>query len=476
MTKKDTEQFKKIPKNLIDIPEWLPRKPENDKEDIDAMKGLGENIKNTGMLNPITIKEKKNGRFDLIAGSRRLKASDANELWAKIEDKMNNEKVNEFDSRVKCASENQQRLGLPFLERDKFYYETYQLGLEKKKVTSVREFADMLGMNHVTLNKYINAGEERIVKKNDIIIVSSTTEALNSTQVLNKMPEVRNILLEMNINEVLLSKDLPIISKNIDNCIQKGMSEKMVVQIIDMTRETHNVGDDSNTKTITYNVDKNKLKDLTAALIDCQPDVRNYVVDKKISTEMAMEISKFPEDVRKSVANAQISVKEAEEISIFETVEQREQLIQERMKINKWTERAGNVLENEWNKNISTRQQQVVDIKTNGDTTLKTDFDIKHQRKLDIEADRAMYFDENTRKRYRKIYTDLVTAIAVQHPRKITKSEIKKDTTRLIIEINKLSRLLLIDLGAIKNMNNDGLDFIDIEYSTKEDSSSKSDK
>lgn len=467
MTKTDTENFRKVRKDLIDIPDWLPRKPENDKEDIDAMKGFSDNIKNTGMMNPITLREKKDGRFDLIAGSRRLKASSGNEIWAKVEDKMKDSDKCELDSRIKCASENQQRSDLPAAERDKYFYDTYELAKKTNSFTSIKDLADYLGMSDRTLSKYIRAGEERTIKKNDIIITNSSTEALNSTKMLIKTPEVRNILLKMNLDAVLLIKDLPIISKNIENCIERGMSEKMIVQVIDMARETYSV--DNNTKTINYDFDKERLAVLTTAITECEPDVRNYLVSKMISVDIAREINKFPEDVRKSVALQQISVKEAEEISMFEKIEQRAQLIKERIKINNWAEKTTGAIEGEWNKNISIRKQQVEDIKTNGGTELRTDFDFQHQRKLDLEADRAMYFDENTRKRYGKIYSDLVTAVAVQSPTKITKKEIKTDTTKLILEIYKLCRLTLLDLGVIRNTSNNDLDFIDADFTTKSD-------
>lgn len=465
----EKEPFRKIQKSLIDVPEWLPRKPENDKEGIDAMQGFSDNIKNTGLLNPITIKEKKNGRFDLIAGSRRLTAFGDDELWAKVE----NKSIDEFDARIKCGSENQQRVALPFLERDEFYYKTFELGKKKGKIKSIRDLAKLLGMSDHTLGRYIHAGEERAINKNDIIITSSNTEALNSTKSLIKMPDVRNILLEMNIDEVLGNKDLPVISKNIENCIKNGMTEKMVVQIIDMAKNNYSACDD-NRKIISYDLDEKKLVDLTTVIMECKPDVRNYIVDKKISVEVAMKVNKFPEDVRRCVANSQISLEEAEEISTFEKVEERRQLIQERMKINKWSERSDNVLENVWDKNISIRKQQVNDIKNTGDSVLKTDFDIQHQRKLDLEADKAMYFDENTRRRYKRVYDDLVTTVATQHPNKIVKSEVKKDTTKLIIETYKLCRLLLLDLGVIKNMTDSGLDFIDANFSTKDDSNPNS--
>lgn len=339
--KEKESSFRKIPKNLIDIPEWLPRKPENDKEDIDAMQGLSDNIKNTGLLNPITIKEKKNGRFDLIAGSRRLKAFGDDELWAKVEDR----NIDEFDARIKCGSENQQRLDLPFSERDDFYYRTFELGKKMGKIESIRDLAKLLGMSDHTLGRYIRAGEERAIKKNDIIIMSSNTEALYSTKSLIKMPEVRNILLEMNINQVLTNINLPTISKNIENCIKNGMTEKMVVQVIDMAKKNYSVGND-NTKT-SYDFDEKRFIDLITIIMKCKPDVRNYIVDKKISVEEAVEISKF------------------------RTVEGRKQLIQERIKVSKLAERTHRAIENEWNKNISIRKQQVENIAIKDDNIIR---------------------------------------------------------------------------------------------------------
>lgn len=363
----EKEQFRKIPKNLIDIPEWLPRKSENDKEDIDTMEGLSNSIKNTGLLNPITIKEKKNGRFDLIAGSRRLKAFGDDELWAKVEDKS----IDEFDARIKCASENEQRLDLPFLERDDFYYKTFELGMKKGNITSIRDLAKLLGMNNSTLSKYICAGEERHINKNDIIITSSNTEALNLTKLLSNMPNVRNILLKMNIDNVLFNKDLQVVSKEIENCIKKGMTEKTVVQIIDMAKKTFSTIDNIDTKVTTYDFGKRKFEELVTTIIKCKPDVRSYIVDKKIS------------------------LKEAEEISMFETEEQRGQLIQERIKVNKWAEKTSCAIEDEWSKNISIRKQQVVDIKTNDDTTLKTDYNTDNIIRIPIISKSDMVGENN---------------------------------------------------------------------------------
>jgi hypothetical protein len=236
-----------------------------------------------------------------------------------------------------------------------------------------------------------------------------------------------------------------------------------------MSKDTHKVGNNGDVKTITTNFDEDRFIDLSKTMIACKDDVRNYIIDKKISVEVGRRINDLPEDIRGFVANKGISVEDAEEISKIESKEGRIQLVKERLRIKEWDERAHNVFENKWDDTVSVRQQQEIDVITKGDTQLKTIFDIQHQRKLDLEADRAIFFDENARKRYLKIFDDLVVAARMAAPTKITKKEVKDDTTKIILKINRLSRLLLIDLGVLIPANKSDSDFIDVDSSTKEE-------
>jgi len=61
---------------LIDIDEieanpYQPR----DRFEQDALKGLSESIKHQGLIQPITVRKLKNGKYQLISGERRLRAS-----------------------------------------------------------------------------------------------------------------------------------------------------------------------------------------------------------------------------------------------------------------------------------------------------------------------------------------------------------------------------------------------------------------
>ena len=64
-------------KNIVDVPiqsiapsPYQPRK----HFDFKTIQSLAESIKNIGVIQPIVVREKGNGRFELIAGERRLEA------------------------------------------------------------------------------------------------------------------------------------------------------------------------------------------------------------------------------------------------------------------------------------------------------------------------------------------------------------------------------------------------------------------
>ena len=63
-------EFTEININLIDANPWQPR---NDFED-EALQELCLSIKEHGLIQPVTVRSAKNGRYQLIAGERRLRA------------------------------------------------------------------------------------------------------------------------------------------------------------------------------------------------------------------------------------------------------------------------------------------------------------------------------------------------------------------------------------------------------------------
>jgi len=74
---KETEQTK-IQIDLIDANPWQPRTHFEEE----ALQELAESIKTHGLIQPITVRKMENGRYQLIAGERRLRAAKIAEVEA----------------------------------------------------------------------------------------------------------------------------------------------------------------------------------------------------------------------------------------------------------------------------------------------------------------------------------------------------------------------------------------------------------
>ena len=66
-----TSDLSKIDIEFIDVNPWQPRS----EFEENALNELADSIKNHGLIQPITVRKGKNGRYQLIAGERRLRAS-----------------------------------------------------------------------------------------------------------------------------------------------------------------------------------------------------------------------------------------------------------------------------------------------------------------------------------------------------------------------------------------------------------------
>src|SRR5690554_2540502 len=72
LSEKPTKSFgARIPINLIEV---NPKQPRHDF-DLQALNELAESIKTHDIIQPITVAQLTNGKFQLISGERRLRAS-----------------------------------------------------------------------------------------------------------------------------------------------------------------------------------------------------------------------------------------------------------------------------------------------------------------------------------------------------------------------------------------------------------------
>lgn len=133
--------------------------------DHDRLKELSESIRQYGVLQPVTVRKKRDGTYELIAGERRLKAAGLAGLLkipAIIVD------MEDDDSAIVALIENIQRQNLSFLEEAS----AYALLLKKQGITQ-EDLARKLGKtqssvaNKIRLLKLPNVARE-IIKDNNL--------------------------------------------------------------------------------------------------------------------------------------------------------------------------------------------------------------------------------------------------------------------------------------------------------------------
>ena len=129
---------KEIPVDKIIPNPYQPRKVFS----INALEELSKSIKEYGVLQPITVRQKENG-YELVAGERRLRAAKLAELKT-IPAIINN--MSDQYSAVLALLENLQREDLNFIEESLGYE-----NLIKEHNFTQQQLAEKLGKNQSTI-------------------------------------------------------------------------------------------------------------------------------------------------------------------------------------------------------------------------------------------------------------------------------------------------------------------------------------
>lgn len=182
------KEVKNIPINLIRPNTYQPRKIFSH----DGIIELSQSIKEYGVLQPISVRKNGTSNFELIAGERRLRASQLaglTEIPAIIVD------ITDTESAVVALIENLQREDLNFIEEAEGYY-----NLIKDHSFTQEDLALRIGKKQSTI-----ANKLRILKLSDSIKERIVKEGLTERHArsLLKLPndEIQNIVL----NEILKS-------------------------------------------------------------------------------------------------------------------------------------------------------------------------------------------------------------------------------------------------------------------------------
>ena len=295
-------EIKMIPINKIYANVNQPRET-FDKEEI---RDLGKSIEQI-LLNPITVRPFDDG-YQIIAGERRWKASQMigkKEIQAKILE------ANDIETELLSLKENHHRKNLTDLEKHKAICTLWKHGVESglfKDLNGKPRYSIMSDHTKISedeLRYNILADEEKKENPHSDIIQKSSAKDLERTRPLEEIsPESRNIILEkleklndkQNDKKQLTAKDAEDIVKYVKKAEKEGLPTKDIDKIISKLKDP--------------DYDKNRTPESIKKTLD-------------VST-------KLPSDLKDKVINGKIDIEEAKVASSFPTVEQRNQVIQER--------------------------------------------------------------------------------------------------------------------------------------------------
>lgn len=189
-----------IPINKIRQNVYQPRKTFNQ----DALLELSESIREFGVLQPISVRRREEDTFELVAGERRLRASQLaglTEIPAIVVD------ITDTESAVLAMIENLQREDLNFVEEAEGYY-----NLIKEHGFTQEELAVRIGKKQSTI-----ANKLRILKLSDEVKSRLVSEGLT----------------ERHARALLKIEDENLQKKIIDEIIEKGLNVKKTEELVE---------------------------------------------------------------------------------------------------------------------------------------------------------------------------------------------------------------------------------------------------
>ena len=242
---------------------YQPRRVFSEK----SLEELKNSIESYGVLQPITVR-KKNEKFELVAGERRLRAAKLANL--KTIPAIVHE-VSDETSAVLALLENLQREDLNFIE-EALGYEN----LIKEHNFTQQQLAEKLGKNQSTI-----ANKLRILKLPESIKVSLVQNGLTErhARALLKLP-----------NEELMSQ---VVSKIIKNELTVKKTEKLVIDILYNIESKEDKEKKQNIKcSMSIRIYLNTLKQAYDAILNTGIEAKYNEIDKGDYMEVVVKIPK----------------------------------------------------------------------------------------------------------------------------------------------------------------------------------------
>lgn len=260
------KQIKYIPISIIRPNPYQPRRIFNRK----ALEELSESIKEFGVIQPISVRKTSNENYELIAGERRLRATelaDLTEIPAVIVEYRDNE------SAIVALIENLQREDLNFMEEA----EGYQNLIIDHSFTQ-QELSKKIGKSQSTI-----ANKIRLLKLpmdiQKILVSESLTE--RHGRVLLKLPDDE---LKMMVLEKVIESDLNV-----------NATENLVDDILNSLRgkeDKEETPQQSIKSLINIRIYLNTVKKAYSAIKEFGIDASYKEVDKEDHVEVVIKIPK----------------------------------------------------------------------------------------------------------------------------------------------------------------------------------------
>ncbi|AJA50120.1 nucleoid occlusion protein [Clostridium pasteurianum DSM 525 = ATCC 6013] len=207
-----------INNNIVNINvEWIVANTYQPRKyfDENSLNELAQSIKNYGIMQPLSVRNIGENKYELIAGERRLRAAKivGLELVPVI---INN--ISDKESAALALLENLQREDLNFMEESEAYY-----NLIKEHGYTQEQLATSIGKKQSTISNKL-----RLLKLNksirDIILKNSLTE--RHARALLKLPDEE---FQKKILNIIIEKDLNV--KNTEELIEKELIKLETIEL-----------------------------------------------------------------------------------------------------------------------------------------------------------------------------------------------------------------------------------------------------
>lgn len=261
------KQVRYIPLDAIRPNPYQPRRNFSKR----SLEELSQSIKSYGIIQPISVRQITENTFELIAGERRLRASELAEL---TEVPAIIVEYRDRESAIIALIENLQREDLNFIEEAEGYN---NLILDHK--FTQQELAEKIGKSQSTI-----ANKLRLLKLSDDIKTILVEEGLTERhgRALLKLPDddLRKVVLE----------------KTIKNNLNVSSTEKLVEDILDKFREKPEEDNDNHRQNIKSLINLriyiNSIKKTYEAIKSSGMDAKYKETDKKDYYEVTIKIPK----------------------------------------------------------------------------------------------------------------------------------------------------------------------------------------